>query len=321
MERGVLPAAGGEGARDPAIDVRLLDAAEAGPAAVALKLASAFGGANAALVLARDAPHDAARTASPGARGSRVRCPTAFVHRAVHVTTALDVTTLVERTRLPEPAVARADELVRLALTAGLALATAGHALAGGGLIVGHGLATLETNAAFHARIAARGAAFAEGRKFPYTSPNAVVGECAIAFGLTGPSFAVGSGLHGALEALAVARDLVLAGDTELCVVIGVDEVGPRSHAIFRALGVEPYASGAVATLVSRSSVGAVARLGDAQLRRGVPAAERPHRGNAGDRPRLGHRALLPLAEKSPPPALSTICPTGAVAHIDLFPV
>ena len=89
------------------------------------------------------------------------------------------------------------------------------QALTGAGLILGHSLATLEQNEIFDARRRERGARFVEPRRFPATSPNAAAGECAIAFQLTGPTFAVGGSLHGGLEALSVARDLSAVGDAD----------------------------------------------------------------------------------------------------------
>jgi 3-oxoacyl-[acyl-carrier-protein] synthase-1/3-oxoacyl-[acyl-carrier-protein] synthase II len=62
---------------------------------------------------------------------------------------------------------------------------------------------------------------------FPATSPNALVGECALVFGLTGPSFAVSSGLDGAIEALASGIELIAAGDADHVVVVAADDAGP----------------------------------------------------------------------------------------------
>src|SRR5262249_11269143 len=156
---------------------------------VALKLASAFGGANAALVVTRDPP------------AARPRPRPAYVTRAVLVKEP----PASLASRVPPAMLARVDELVRLAIGAVAALEDAVGSLAGAGIVAGQALSTLETNALFYARIAAKGARAAEPRRFPYTSPNAVCGECAVLFGLTGPGFAVGAGPHGALEALAVA--------------------------------------------------------------------------------------------------------------------
>src|SRR5262249_59971230 len=94
------------------------------------------------------------------------------------------------------------------------------------GIVVGHGLATIETNSVYLARIREAGARRAEGRRFPYTTPNAAAGECAVALGLGGPSFAVGGGPHGGIEALSVAAALVSGGIADRVVVVAADEAG-----------------------------------------------------------------------------------------------
>lgn len=277
MERGVLPATAGQGAPDPDAPARLLEENLAGAPRVALKLASAFGGANAALVLTRDPPPPR----SHHTRAARA----AFVTRAVHVTGP--PATLAPR--VAAATLARADGLVRLGLAALVELEALAGGLAGAGIVVGHAFATLETNALFYARIAERGARAAEPRRFPYTSPNGVCGECAVAFGLTGPAFAVGAGAYGGVAALAVARDLVAAGDADRVVVLAVDELGPAARAL---LGPSAggMVSGAVAALVTADPAGAVGRLADATLSLGAPlvATTSPER--------AGHVALMALA-------------------------
>ena len=136
--------------------------------------------------------------------------------------------------------------------------------LAGAGIVVGSALATVETNALYAARIRERGARAAAPRVFPYTSPNAVAGECSIAFGLTGPTFAVGGGGLAGLEALAAATLLVEGGDADRVVVVAVDEAGPTT----RALAGDAVVSGAVALVLSTSPTDAFARVGRWRLRR-----------------------------------------------------
>jgi 3-oxoacyl-[acyl-carrier-protein] synthase-1/3-oxoacyl-[acyl-carrier-protein] synthase II len=200
----------------------------------------------------------------------------------------------------------RADALVRLALAAVARLEAAGGSLAGAGVIVGSALATLETNALFAARIRARGARAAEPRRFPYTSPNAVAGQCSIAFGLTGPSFSVGGGMHAGLEALACAAVLVESGDADRLVVVSVDDVGPAT----RALGIGSLQAGAMAVLVSaRTDRGARARVGAIELRRGVPSSG-SHAG--------GHLALCPLLEPRLPCELVGSSPPDGFARVVL---
>ena len=297
IDRGVFPAAAGEGTLDPDAPARLLERTVAGSLKTALKVSSAFGGANAALVLGPLA-------AAPG----RTR-QAAFVHQAAHVDREPSVEELADTTRIPVDRLLRADPLVRLAMAAVARLEGETGSLAGAGIVVGTALATLETNALFAARIRERGALAAEPRRFPYTSPNAVAGECSIAFRLTGPSFSVGGGMHAALEALASAAVLIEAGDVERVVVVSVDDVGPMT-AVLRG---DRLQAGAAAVLVSaRQGSSARARIGAITLRRGEPAEGAPAD---------GHLALLPLLAARLPRALVAASPPDVLARVDLDPV
>jgi 3-oxoacyl-[acyl-carrier-protein] synthase II len=296
IERGVLPAAAGEGTVDPDASARLISRAIEGNPRTALKLSSAFGGANAALVIA----------ATPTARERAARH--AFIHAAVHVACEAPLDELAASARTTVDRLARADGLVRLALAAVARLEERTGSLEGAGIVVGSALATIETNAVFAARIRESGARAAEPRRFPYTSPNAAPGECSIAFGLTGPSFSVGGGMHAALEALAAAAILVEGGDAARIVVVGVDDVGPMT----RALSGDALRSGAVALLVSSDSTSARARVGAVTMVRGrsTPGLLAP-----------GHVALLPLVDKRVPETLASTSPPDAFAKILLHPL
>lgn len=274
VERGVLPASAGEGALDPDAPARLLAVAEPGTVGAALKLSSAFGGANAALVVAREG-------------GTAIARRDAFVTRAVHVDRVPDLDDLAARTGILPDRLGRMDDLTRLALDAVARLVAAHGPLTGAAIVVGQSAATIETNATYFAKIRARGARFAEPRRFPYTSPNAVAGECSLAFGLTGPSFAVGAGLTAGVEALGVAALLVSGGDAERAVVVAVDEIGDVARRV------APGAvTGAVATLVVATPHGALARIGDVRVALDPASAADP-RG-------VGHLALVPLASDAP---------------------
>src|SRR5262249_55361472 len=142
-----------------------------------------------------------------------------------------------------------------------------------------------ETNSVYLARIREAGARRAEGRRFPYTTPNAAAGECAVALGLSGPSFAVGGGPHGGIEALSVAAALVSRGVADRIVVVAADESGPASQRL-----APGTTSGAVALLVAAEPL--AARLVSASVRL------EPSGDLAG--PMDAHRALLPLASGRP---------------------
>jgi 3-oxoacyl-[acyl-carrier-protein] synthase-1/3-oxoacyl-[acyl-carrier-protein] synthase II len=273
LDRATLPPAAGGGDVDPEAAVRLLDRAERGITRAALKLSAAFGGANAALVLTAE-PHE---RALPPLRPVHLRAWATC--KAAPDLAALAVATGVARDRL-----ARLDALCRLgvAAVAGLADHVGVQALRGAGVVAGHALATLDTNERFDARRRARGPAAVEPRLFPATSPNALAGECAIVWGMTGPSFAVAAGLGGACEALARGVELVAAGDAERVVVIAADDAGPVARDLLEVSGLADRAldAGAVALLLDASAEGS---------RRVVPL-DPPV---AHDRGPIGHLALL----------------------------
>jgi 3-oxoacyl-[acyl-carrier-protein] synthase-1/3-oxoacyl-[acyl-carrier-protein] synthase II len=296
IARGVLPAAAGEGAPDPAVPVRMLDRSVAGDPRVVLKLAAAFGGSNAALVVSARAP------GPPRERRHAYLGPVACIDRE------LPPEAIAASARVTVDRLERADGLVRMAVAAVDRLRSEHGPLTGAGIVVGSALATLETNALFAANIRARGARAAEPRRFVYTSPNAVAGECSIAFGLTGPSFAVGGGMHAGLEALVAAALLVESGDAERVVVVAVDEAGPASRSFVG----DALAPGAVAVLVTAEARGARARVGAFELRRGTGIRPVGSGGVA-----AGHRALLPLAG-APPRELVSVSPPDALAVVRL---
>lgn len=217
--------------------------------------------------------------------------------------------------------VARGDGLVRLALGAVGALAeiVGRETLEGAGIVLGLGLATVETNAVFAARIASVGAAKGEPRRFPYTTPNAAAGECAVAFGLTGPAFAVGGGPHGGIEALAVASSLVATGAAERIVVVAADEAGPMSERL-----APGTTSGAVALLVEAEAAAGrtVAELEDWTLSWTASGPDAP----GALPPMSAHSALVPLAAagrggrgRERPTMLEAAVPWGGFAKARLF--
>ncbi|HVH42594.1 MAG TPA: beta-ketoacyl synthase N-terminal-like domain-containing protein [Labilithrix sp.] len=306
LEAGVAPASVGEGATEAGL--RVLDRAEPCTARAALKLSSAFGGANAALVVSVDRPNVAIAPR-----------PHAYVSSAVSVgVSETDVARLAQRTGYGADRIARADLLVRLAMAATAALEDANGgpgALRGAGILVGHGLATVETNAQFQARIRAAGATRAEPRRFAYTTPNAGAGECAVAFGLTGPAFAVGGGPHGGIEAIGVAADLVRARVADRIVVVAVDEVGEATARIVPDASSDKMTSGAVALLVTESPGAGAGRLESCSVR--FEAGARL----ASVLPSFSaHRALLPLTMASGrPERISVDLPWGGFANATFF--
>lgn len=242
LRHGVAPATAGDGEPDSDAPARILERAEPKTLPAALKLSAAFGGANAALVLSTDDRGEP----SPPRRGVGV---SAWAHVDTY-----DLVQLSEQTGVARDRLARLDELGRLALSAVATLAgeVGKDVLAGAGIVVGHGFATVDTNERFNRRRLERGAAYVEPRVFPATSPNVVAGECAIVFQLTGPGCAVSSGLDGGTEALCVARDLLAAGDADHIVVVAVDDGGDLGRALLAQgdYGDRQLAAGAVAVLL-----------------------------------------------------------------------
>ncbi|WP_437964971.1 beta-ketoacyl synthase N-terminal-like domain-containing protein [Sorangium sp. So ce260] len=270
----IAPPAASEGELDPDAPALLLERAEPRPLSAALKLSAAFGGANAALLL------------TSSASGRRPRRARPVYLRAEARVTGFDLASLAEATGIARDRLARLDALCRLGLTAVAALAdvVGAGSLRGAGIVAGHALATIDTNDVYDARRRARGARFVEPRLFPATSPNAIAGECAIAYQLTGPSFAVGAGLGGALEALRAAAELVASSDADRMVVVAADDAGPVARELLGLTGAQhrALACGAVALLLQ-------ADPGDAgRLRQVEPDLPVDH--DAGP---VGHLALL----------------------------
>jgi 3-oxoacyl-[acyl-carrier-protein] synthase II len=198
---------------------------------------------------------------------------------------------------------------VRLTLAAVAALEDRVGSLAGAGIVVGHGLATIETNVAYLARIRSAGAARAEPRRFPFTTPNASSGEAAIAFGLTGPSFAVGGGAHGGIEALRVAADLVRDGVHDRIIVVAADDA--REYSAVAAPGTK---TGAVALLVTAER--AAGRVDDVRVR--LEADPMPP-AKVASAPMHAHAALLPFAVDPPAESVEATLPWGGFAKATVF--
>lgn len=295
---GVAPPAAGEGELDPDAAVRLLRCAEAmpegAPDPLVLKISAAFGGSNAALVLGRIGKREPVRTPRPVHVAARAR-----VRGAEEATAALD------RAAVPLERRAKLDPLSLLACGAVAQLLADGARLEGAGIVAGHAMATLDIDARYFARILERGAPAAEPRAFPATSPNVCAGLASILFQLTGPSAATCSGVDGGTEALALAAELVAAGDVDRVVVVAPDLVGPAARAVMAAgfPGVACPEDGAVAVLVA-------ADPGPGHRR--IPLDLRP----AHDGPLAGHLALEATldriaADEDPgaPPSASEVGP------------
>jgi 3-oxoacyl-[acyl-carrier-protein] synthase II len=229
MRRSLRPASACVGNVEPLLPVSVLGRNASGASHGCLKLSSAFGGANAALVLG-SGEVGSPRTARP-----------------VQVLAVGEPCVAADPDRVQQ-AVPGADRsyLLRVDSASGLALAAVGSAVSRNvvgvsgdrmGVVLGTAAATLELNERFDARRRQRGAAFVEPRRFPATSPNLAVGQCGIVFGFKGPSFAVGASAAAALEALLVGYDLIASSDADAVTVVAVDEVGAVVRDVWDAAG------------------------------------------------------------------------------------
>lgn len=248
--RGILPATSGEGELESEFPARLCTQNQPGNAARVLKLSTAFGGVNAALVLAPQAPRSPAR-ARPR---HRVRLCALGDPQLVP-----DLPLIAGATGVAELDLERYDRPSLLALTAIANLHAAGalpESRKSCGVIAGTMSASLEVNELFASRLRERGARGAEPRRFPATSPNLPAGRAAIAFGLQGPAFSVGAGPAAALEALLLGVELLEAGDAESLLVLAVEDVGPVVRDIFDAAGLPQPEPGAIAALLGTGDVG-----------------------------------------------------------------
>jgi 3-oxoacyl-[acyl-carrier-protein] synthase II len=313
MARGIAPASSGTEGSEIVPGTRILDRATGHRAERALKISSAFGGANAAIAI-----ESAAATTPSNTTAAVKRNPTeVFLSNIVCVTSEeADPIKIAEQSGYAADRLARADDLVRLSVAAVAKLDKNVVPVRnrGFGMIVGHGLATIETNARFLARLVTSGVSRAEPRRFAYTTPNAPAGECAVAYGLTGPSFAVGGGPHGGIEAIDVAADLVRGGHADAIVVAIVDEAGEASHAM--APGTE---SGAVCVLVHN---GRMPDLSNVKTARVVSSTVRyvSSRTTCPDPlpPMHAHRSLQELANKRAE-SLEVEIPWGGFAKLALI--
>lgn len=269
LKQGLAPATAGDGEVDPLLRARLLDVSEPSAAGACLKLSSAFGGANAALVLGADA--------APAAPVASREVRLAFCGEPVLQATGADLAGRV----LTDPVkLGRMDALSAMAVTA--AVRARAHAAWNERtlVVVGTAAATLEIDADFERRRKRRGP---EPRRFPATSPNLCAGECTIALGSRGPSFSVGASPAAALEAAVVAYDWIASGRVDAAIVIAAEHVGDTVRAVWTAAEWPLPAQGAVAVVLSLAGPGAplsrarlVADLSAARAGAGALGAEAP---------------------------------------------
>ncbi|MEZ4224082.1 MAG: beta-ketoacyl synthase N-terminal-like domain-containing protein [Polyangiaceae bacterium] len=249
MRRGVLPASTGPGDVIDALEGRVLDRNRAGRSLTCLKLSAAFGGANAALVWEVD----------PRSSGAVARHGTRRPPKEVHVLSPVQL--LSAAFDHPPGVVLAPERLRRFDALSLLAISGAANAMTvldaplprDTAVVVGTSAATLEPNAQFERTRVRRGA---EPRRFPATTPNLAACAVSIAFGLTGPAFAVGASDAAASEAAVVAADLVASGDAPAAVVVHLEWAGDFVASVFRARGRPVPRTGASACILGQGGLG-----------------------------------------------------------------
>ncbi len=107
-------------------------------------------------------------------------------------------------------------------------------------LVVGTALGCLESDAAYYRQVVDRGLSETNPRLFAYTLPNVVIGEVAIASGLTGENLLFCAGRASGLTALGEAAALLVDADLDTALVLVLDVVGPATAEVFGALGTRP---------------------------------------------------------------------------------
>jgi 3-oxoacyl-[acyl-carrier-protein] synthase II len=256
LRAGMLPAAIGQGEIEPDFPARLLSVNEPGAPRRALKLSAAFGGSNAALVLAPPLA-EVARRDEPSRGAPAKRAPPRVVYQSRRMTEA-DLALVARRSRLEPVRIERLDRASALTVSAVAETLEAVPLLAAAdptrvALIVATEAGCLEANEVFDAKRRERGPRGVEPRRFPSTSPNLPAGLCSIAFGFQGPSFAVGGG-PGAMEQARLVADLLLCDrETDLAVVVEVDDVGAVVRDVFLAAGLPLPTDGARVVVLARS--------------------------------------------------------------------
>jgi len=128
-----------------------------------------------------------------------------------------------------------------------------------GCVVLGTGLGCVETDFAYYSQVLERGLKRTNPRLFAYTLPNVVLGEIAIALGITGDNLCLSAGRASGLIALGEADGLVGGGVTKHALVLAIDSGGPATTRLTQAQGTTP-APAAYGVVVSAAASG-IARV------------------------------------------------------------
>ncbi|MBU0553491.1 hypothetical protein KKB55_02265 [Myxococcota bacterium] len=199
-------------ARDPAIDLDVIGAEGRDlHGEIALSTSSGFSGINAATLI----------SAAPHPRQAAIRLTPVYLSRRVSLG-GLDRAALEAQIA---HLVARPERLDDLCV-AGLAAAAALDPPRDAGLWVATGWGCLGGDVAFYQQLRARGLARVNPRLFAYTLPNVVLGEIAVALGMSGDNALISAGAASALIAIDEAAAAIRAGRLTSAVVLALDVSG-----------------------------------------------------------------------------------------------
>lgn len=127
----------------------------------------------------------------------------------------------------------RFDAFCRMGSSAaGLALKEAGlwpSPPTGTGMLVASRWETTQTDRAFHQSTLVEGGALSSPNLFSYTLPATVLGECAAAFSLLGPTFCMGDSGGKGLDALRAAASLLASKASPVMLVARIESPPPEA--------------------------------------------------------------------------------------------
>ncbi|WP_405624585.1 beta-ketoacyl synthase N-terminal-like domain-containing protein [Streptomyces sp. NBC_01396] len=151
---------------------------------------------------------------------------------------------------------------------------------AGTAVVVASNLGNVETVCSVLSDVRERGGSVVSPLDAPNASSNVIASTLAIRYGFTGPNLAVCSGATAGLDALSLARRLILAGRAPRAVVVGVEPADPVAArlAALRTDAPAPLAAGAGCLLVGEPGAwphSTGLRLG--AVRRTTEPVDRPH--------------------------------------------
>ena len=133
----------------------------------------------------------------------------------------------------PHPRYGRFDMYTKLGCSAvALAMKNAGYKEGAGdepvGMVVSTIYEVMETDIAYYQTTLEQGGVFSSPNLFSYTLPVIVLGECAVLFHLTGPTFCVGESSAGpGMSALQNAASMIVCGKTNKMLAGWIDSPPP----------------------------------------------------------------------------------------------